>query len=282
MISKSTLPKSISVELTPQLITLRDKYLGSEIAELISQETPKEVILNRKGRGGNYDYVPVYWFVNRLNALFGYLWDVVVDDKGFVEEDTDVEDFSLIDPNAVRKFGARDKLPTKTVKMITQVWVHGHLTVNVPGYNERITRPDGSVTEHKVEPISITKHAFGGVEVKYFKEGGIIDLADDYKAAEADLLKKAASYLGICWDVYGSREVKRETGPRESQLIALYKKAAHLDTNPDIVKEKVGKLCEAQFKVSVDELDTETFLKLIKLVAPKPSFAKPGILIFTK
>ena len=272
-------PKVISIQLTPELIELRDKYLGSKISELISQGTPKEVILNRKGRGGHYDYVPVYWFVNQLNALFGYLWDVVVDDKGFVEEDIEVEDTSKIDPNAVRKFGAREKLPTITVKMMTQVWVLGHIVINIPGRYEIETRPDGIVIERRVEPICITKHAFGGVEVKYYTEGGLIDLADDYKAAEADLLKKAASYLGICWDVYGAREIKKETGPRESQLYALYKRASHLDANPDVVKEKVGKMCEAEFKVPLDEIDTEQYLKLLRLVTPRPSFAKPGVLV---
>jgi len=279
MIGKSEGSKALEVQLTPELLALRDKYLGSEIAELISQKTPKEAILNRRGRGGSYDYVPVYWFVNQLNALFGYLWDVVVDDKGFVEEDTEVEDTSQIDPNAVRKFGAREKLPTITVKMITQVWVLGHLVIHIPGFDEVTSKPDGTIIERRVDPITITKHAFGGVEVKYYKEGGLIDLADDYKAAEADLLKKAASYLGVCWDVYGNREIKRETGPRESQLLALYKRASHLDVNPEVVKEKVGKMCEAEFKVSLEEIDTERYLKLIKLVSPKPSFAKPGLLV---
>lgn len=50
---------------------------------------------------------------------------------------------------------------------------------------------------------TITKDAFGGADIKRAKSGGdIIDLADDLKAAESDALKKAASMLGIAWDVY--------------------------------------------------------------------------------
>ena len=50
---------------------------------------------------------------------------------------------------------------------------------------------------------SVTKDAFGGSTIKRTKDGGdIIDLADDLKSAESDGIKKAASMLGIAWDVY--------------------------------------------------------------------------------
>ena len=58
---------------------------------------------------------------------------------------------------------------------------------------------------------TITKEAFGGSEVKYSKAGEIIDLADDLKAAESDALKKAASMLGIGWDVYSGIANREES-----------------------------------------------------------------------
>lgn len=49
---------------------------------------------------------------------------------------------------------------------------------------------------------TVTKEAYGGSDVKMQKTGDMIDLADDLKSAESDGLKKAASLLGIGWDVY--------------------------------------------------------------------------------
>ena len=46
-----------------------------------------------------------------------------------------------------------------------------------------------------------SKTAWGGSSIK-MKGSEIIDLADDLKSSESDALKKAASMVGICWDVY--------------------------------------------------------------------------------
>ncbi len=49
----------------------------------------------------------------------------------------------------------------------------------------------------------VKKDAWGGSEIKRWKESKkIMDLANDLKASESDAIKKAASMLGICWDVY--------------------------------------------------------------------------------
>ena len=48
---------------------------------------------------------------------------------------------------------------------------------------------------------TISKTAWGGSSIK-MKGNEIIDLADDLKSSESDALKKAASMVGICWDVY--------------------------------------------------------------------------------
>ena len=47
----------------------------------------------------------------------------------------------------------------------------------------------------------IYKDAFGGSDVKKSNEK-VIDIADDLKSAESDGIKKAASMLGVAWDVY--------------------------------------------------------------------------------
>jgi len=47
-----------------------------------------------------------------------------------------------------------------------------------------------------------SKTAWGGSSIKTNNNNDIIDIADDLKSAESDALKKAASMVGICWDVY--------------------------------------------------------------------------------
>jgi len=59
----------------------------------------------------------------------------------------------------------------------------------------------------------VQKDAWGGSEIKCYKGNGeIVDLADDIKAAESDGIKKAASMLGIAWDVYAglARQIHEE------------------------------------------------------------------------
>ena len=47
----------------------------------------------------------------------------------------------------------------------------------------------------------VKKDAWGGSAIK-FSGTKMTDLADDLKSAESDGIKKAASMLGVCWDVY--------------------------------------------------------------------------------
>jgi len=51
---------------------------------------------------------------------------------------------------------------------------------------------------------AVSKAAWGGSEIKV-SGNKIIDFADDLKASESDGLKKAASMLGVCWDVYAGQ-----------------------------------------------------------------------------
>lgn len=56
----------------------KERYEAA-LRNLITGITPKEVIYQKPARGGaDIDYVPGWWFVEQLNALFGYLWDFEV------------------------------------------------------------------------------------------------------------------------------------------------------------------------------------------------------------
>ena len=49
---------------------------------------------------------------------------------------------------------------------------------------------------HAQEPVAI-RDGFGGVKVKRTRDGGIVDLGDEYKGAVSDALKKAAQSFGV-------------------------------------------------------------------------------------
>lgn len=172
-----------------QLNALRKAYFGEAITNLITRKTPDKVVLDRPGRGQQtFKYVPVAWFIDQLNALFGYNWDFEVAEHEIV----------------------KDK----------QIWVKGKLTVR---------GPDGVV---------ITKTQFGGSDVKYTKEGKVIDIADDLKSASSDCLKKCATLLGLAWDVYsGARESMVEAGPSTEQLLAFYSRATKAGMDKETADE---------------------------------------------
>jgi hypothetical protein len=64
----------------------------------------------------------------------------------------------------------------------------------------------------KLTAGTITKMAFGGSNITVSREGEIISLADDLKAAATDALKKASSLLGVGLHLYSDGEPKYTTG----------------------------------------------------------------------
>ncbi len=70
----------------------------------------------------------------------------------------------------------------------------------------------GELTAHISPSLSITKSQYGGSDIKRNKDGEVIDIADDLKAATSDALKKCASLFGIASDVYwgGEKEEIKE------------------------------------------------------------------------
>lgn len=74
--------------------------------------------------------------------------------------------------------------------------IHDPLEVIVRG-RLTLTTPDGG---------TVVKEQFGSTDVKRYKNGGVISLGDDLKAASSDALKKAASLLGVALDLYGASD----------------------------------------------------------------------------
>lgn len=98
------------------------------------------------------------------------------------------------------------------------------------------------LTVRFVNGKEIKKDAWGGSSIKRLKrDDSIMDLANDLKAAESDAIKKAASMLGIAWDVYagvaGSEEIK------EAEIVED-KPTRKITTNGKKKKEKIKSLIE--------------------------------------
>ena len=263
------------------------EHFSRDLVDLMTGPTSKEAIKSRPGRGGEYPYIPLYYAVAWLNAFFGFMWDIIIVDKGIVEENVEIiEDIIPPDlsPGEVGNLRIKGKLEKNkyNIKVPTQVWALGYLVIKIPG--KAITQTDYQAdgvtvvrkTETKTDPIIVTKYAFGGVDIKVWGEksdnaGMIIDLGDDYKSAFADVLKKAGSYLGLWSDVYGKRELLEEAGPTDGQLTALYKRAEEKNWNT----VKLLEHCKKSYECTPEGLNPAQYLKLmrellgIRILAPK-------------
>lgn len=79
--------------------------------------------------------------------------------------------------------------------------------------NQVIIKGKLTIQDKHGEPI-IVKMQYGRAEIKYLKgTKDPVDLGNDFKAASTDCLKKCASEVGICSDIYADEEegeVKKE------------------------------------------------------------------------
>lgn len=100
------------------------------------------------------------------------------------------------------------------------------------------------VTSHKIEheevivlgkllADGVVKMAFGGSSITLDKDGRVISLADDLKAAASDALKKCASLLGVAAEIYGGAPAvtgehnrQRESGTRPEERVSARQLAA--------------------------------------------------------
>lgn len=275
--------KDRSVEVRKNYLS---RFIGEEIVDLINQPTPKNAILKRKGRaGGSYDYVNTYWMVQRLNEVFGCMWNLVVEKYEFFYENIEVEDTPVeVKPVAiVRGAGARpqEKGPTHIEKVPTQVTVQGYIEVIIP--KRKMTDKEGRTVE--IDEVRLRKSSFGGSDIKIYSKGEnagmAMDVGDDLKSAASDLLKKCASLFGICSDLYGKREKEAESGITAAHVNNLVTTGGYLDEAKDRgrILEKLLKLAKDKFNVNkLEEMSLEQYLEFIKALRAesfKGRIAKP-------
>lgn len=110
-----------------------------------------------------------------------------------------------------------------------------------------------SVRHPETRQVLIVKEAFGGATIKLFKAGRKdsdgndiggtpVDLGNDYKAAQADAMKKTLSLFGISSDVYEPVVEKREqareqTEAKQVEAIKEVKKSIAIDPEASITKD---------------------------------------------
>lgn len=120
----------------------------------------------------------------------------------------------------------------------------------------------------------VKKDAWGGSAIKYSNDK-MIDFADDLKSAESDGIKKAASMLGICWDVYsgltGNGEKKKSKATNEdngfTDMSGAPDVASEFRTIPIMINKKkvMHTKYEAldRFKKAKDQLGEKLYYKIL-------------------
>lgn len=120
----------------------------------------------------------------------------------------------------------------------------------------------------------VKKDAWGGSAIK-FSGTKMIDLADDLKSAESDGIKKAASMLGICWDVYSgltgngkkkkSKATNKDGGfddiPRPPDAKSEFRTIPITIGNKTVLHTKYEAL--GRFKKAKDQLSEELYYKIL-------------------
>lgn len=144
-----------------------------------------------------------------------------------------------------------------------------------------ITGDDVWVQGELIVPFSetylVTKTGFGGGKIKKDAKGAIIDLADDYKAAAADALKKAASQFGIAADVYAKEDYYQESREAETPLAAensyktiLMKKFFAVSAERGFTSSKAEAQIKDKYKIThMEELTIEQLNETITSLVMK-------------
>jgi hypothetical protein len=73
----------------------------------------------------------------------------------------------------------------------------------------------------KLTAENVVKMAFGGSTLTIDREGTVMSLADDFKAAASDALKKAASLLGVGLELYGGQPAHEPERPKTLPTLPL-------------------------------------------------------------
>lgn len=123
----------------------------------------------------------------------------------------------------------------------------------------------------------VKKDAWGGSTIKRLKESKeIMDFANDLKSAESDAIKKAASMIGICWDVYAGltssgKKGKKTKATEESNGFTQAPEPPDRENQFRTIPIKIGKKTYLhtkfevldRFKAAKSKLGKELYYKIL-------------------
>lgn len=158
--------KKLELDITQ--VTRTKSLLSANQIQKIWNSTPQRYKYSRPAKGGgSWTYIKASYVRKVLDSVFGFNWDII---------------------------------RTTTTTEI-QEWIKmGVKQIIVDGYIEARVKDDGTW-------IPIKKYGTGRADIKFRKDTvEPLDLGNDVKAAESDLLKKCASKFGIGADVYETDE----------------------------------------------------------------------------
>lgn len=220
---------SINVYSKNELSKASNSLLNAEQLNMLLSETPKSHQYTRPAKGGGkWTYVTGIYVKKVLNVLFGWDWSFEI--KAF-------------EMNIEAK----------------QCIVHGRLTVNINDktiVKEQFGRSDIAFKTEPVfddtgKPVMI-KDRNGKEKQKKIQTNQPLDLGNELKAATTDALKKCASELGICSDIYGSEEFKqiRVAGKDEQKeidvVVRMISEQLSQCQDQEMVSEIKSKLLEVE------------------------------------
>lgn len=118
----------------------------------------------------------------------------------------------------------------------------------------------------------VKKDAWGGSSIKFSKDNKMMDLANDLKSAESDGIKKAASMIGICWDVYSGlasgkerqskvKDVNGFTGHKQDEKKNIFRNIPIMIGKKKIMHTKYEVL--DRFKVAKEKLGNDVYYKVL-------------------
>lgn len=237
---------------------------ASLLVEDLSSPTSEDSIDLRLGRGGSYNYVEGWRFIEKANRLFGPLWS-----------------FKCLDDKQVGG----------------QLVVHGQFSIKVPGRTIIKESPDGTKETTICEGFEVVKEQYGSSEIDFYtsdeplktrrgdpvkdskgqiiykhRAGDMIDLGDDYKSTATDAMKKCMVESGFFLDMYGSKtRGDTEDKKRAEKGLPTNKQLGDLEELGDekgLSGEALTKWCEKELGKAMSEA------KELELVALLPKLRK--------
>ena len=140
------------------------------------------------------------------------------------------------------------------------------------------------LTVRFVDGRPVSKTAWGGSGIKLSGDK-VIDIADDFKSSESDAIKKAASMLGLAWDVYSGMTNGDEKATRaaeeseevhdadEVEDLEEEKDISDIATDPDkdaVEKKVIAKVIKEHLeKSTIDYKAFRTYLHVTEFKPPR-------------